>query len=106
MCTSPYIKRTLHVFGKSEKGMATAQDDQIRPRELRRQAIVPAKNQRDFDPKRFLTTIGEAGNAYSSSRNKQSSLRETRLTQSSTSSKARLNSLSYRGLVRKPPSGY
>ena len=55
---------------------------------------VPAKKKRDFDPKKFLATIGEGRRVVSFPRKQTIFTQGTRLTQSSTSRKARLDSLS------------
>ena len=67
---------------------------------------APAKKKRDFDPRKFLATIGEGRKVVAFPKKQQSSRRGTRLTQSSTSRKARLDSLSYPRLARKRPWAY
>jgi hypothetical protein len=61
---------------------------------------LPAKKKPDFDPRKFLAPIGEGRRVVSFSQ-KQFSRRKTGLMQSSTSRKARLDSLSYPKLARK-----
>ncbi len=67
---------------------------------------VPATKKREFDPKKFLATIGEGRTVVTFSKNKLSSRRGMRLTQSSTSRKARSDSLSYPQLAKKRPWAY